>query len=63
MRIVDENRRSSTSGTAVLVVDVQDAAVALGPYCGDVVIDNIAKLIAASRAAGGWVWLGRNGNI
>ncbi|MEE9207358.1 MAG: cysteine hydrolase family protein [Gemmatimonadota bacterium] len=50
---MDENRgRSSTGGIAVLVVDVQDGAVALGPYCGEVVIDNIVKLIAASRAAG-----------
>ena len=50
---MDENRgKSSTIGMALLVVDVQDEAVALGPYRGDTVLDNIGRLIAASRAAG-----------
>ncbi len=40
------------SATALLVVDVQEAAVALGPYLGDVVLENIARLIEACRTAG-----------
>jgi nicotinamidase-related amidase len=43
---------SSTSATALLVVDVQEAAVARGPYRGNIVLENIATLIAACRAAG-----------
>lgn len=39
-------------GIAVLVVDVQETAVARGPYRGGVVLENIAELIAASRRAG-----------
>lgn len=38
--------------TALLVVDVQEAAVALGPYEGDAVLANIASLIEACRSAG-----------
>jgi nicotinamidase-related amidase len=34
------------------VVDVQAAAVARGPYLGDAVLENIARLIAAARRAG-----------
>jgi nicotinamidase-related amidase len=49
---VNERRDGSNTGWALLVVDVQDAAVARGPYSGDIVLDNIARLIAACRAAG-----------
>ena len=38
--------------TALLVVDVQNEAVAKGPYRADEVLANIATLIAACRAAG-----------
>ncbi len=38
--------------TALLVVDVQAAAVARGPYRGDEVLRNIASLVSACRAAG-----------
>lgn len=34
------------------MVDVQDAAVARGPYRGDIVLTNITRLIAACRTAG-----------
>lgn len=37
---------------ALLVVDVQEGAVARGPYRGSEVIGNIASLVAACRAAG-----------
>ena len=50
---MDESQRGpSASGTALLVVDVQQGAVARGPYRGDVVLANIASLIAACRTAG-----------
>lgn len=39
-------------GVALLVVDVQDAAVDRGPYRADLVLGNISELIAASRASG-----------
>lgn len=53
MSFVDEHReRSSTGGSAVFVVDVQDAAVARGPYRGDLVLTNVARLIGACRTAG-----------
>lgn len=48
----ESQRGSGESGTALLVVDVQQGAVARGPYRGDVVLANIASLIAACRAAG-----------
>ncbi|MGD2068226.1 MAG: cysteine hydrolase family protein [Gemmatimonadota bacterium] len=35
---------------ALLVVDVQEAAVALGPYQGEVVLANIAALVDACRS-------------
>ena len=38
--------------TALLVVDVQNRAVELGPYRGDVVLENIRALVVACRAAG-----------
>jgi len=47
--------RSRTKGSeriTLLVVDVQQAAVERGPYEGDVVLENIAALISASRASG-----------
>ncbi|MDH5761302.1 MAG: cysteine hydrolase [Gemmatimonadota bacterium] len=42
----------SSGLTALLVVDVQAAAVARGPYQGDTVIHNIRTLIEACRAYG-----------
>ncbi|UCD24866.1 MAG: cysteine hydrolase [Gemmatimonadota bacterium] len=41
-----------TRSTALLVVDVQEAAIARKPYMGEVVLDNIATLIDACRTAG-----------
>ena len=38
--------------TALLVVDVQEEAVALGPYRRDEVLGNITRLIGACRSAG-----------
>ncbi|MEJ2503927.1 MAG: cysteine hydrolase family protein [Gemmatimonadota bacterium] len=38
--------------TALLVVDVQNEAVRRGPYRGDRVLRNIARLIEVARAAG-----------
>jgi nicotinamidase-related amidase len=38
--------------TALLIVDVQEEAVALGPYRGDEVLGNIGRLLAACRKAG-----------
>jgi len=38
--------------TALLVVDVQEEAVALGPYRVNEVLDNITRLIAACRSVG-----------
>lgn len=34
------------------MVDLQHAAVALSPYRGDIVLENISRLIAACRTAG-----------
>jgi nicotinamidase-related amidase len=49
----DQDRgRSSPRGTALLVVDVQEGAVARGPYLGEVVLANIGRLIAACRTGG-----------
>jgi len=44
--------RPKPSVSALLVVDVQNAAVARSPYLGDSVLANIARLIAACRTAG-----------
>jgi nicotinamidase-related amidase len=54
-RQVTVDQRTGGSGpeaTALLVVDVQAGAVARKPYRGDVVLENIAALIDACRAAG-----------
>ncbi len=49
---MDLSRKSARHhATALLVVDVQEAAVALGPYRGDEVLSNIAALIEACRTA------------
>lgn len=44
--------RLEGGGTAVLVVDVQEAAVSRGPYRAEEVLENIATLVEASRSAG-----------
>ncbi len=41
-----------TKGSALLVVDVQVGAVDLGPYRGDLLVGNIARLISVCRPAG-----------
>jgi nicotinamidase-related amidase len=43
---------ASSSATALLVVDVQEGAVARGPYRGELVVGNIARLIETCRAGG-----------
>ena len=42
----------SKESTALVVVDVQEAAVSRGPYRGDAVIENIRTLMEACRDAG-----------
>jgi nicotinamidase-related amidase len=41
-----------TDSLALLIVDVQNEAVALGPYRSNEVLENIARLIEACRRAG-----------
>ena len=43
---------SDNDRTALLVVDVQNRAVELGPYRGDEVLENIRALVDACRGAG-----------
>lgn len=45
-------RPHGATKAALLVVDVQNHAVALGPHRGDEVVANIARLVAACRSAG-----------
>jgi nicotinamidase-related amidase len=40
------------AGTALLIIDVQEAAVAAGPYAVDAVLANISDLLSAARGSG-----------
>lgn len=47
-----EHAKYAPERTALMVVDVQEASVARGPWRGDEVVGNIGSLIAAARASG-----------
>ena len=52
MRVVHPDDEEPVSRVALLIVDVQNEAVARGPYLGSAVLANIADLLAACRSTG-----------
>lgn len=50
--MAERNGKTKAEGLALLIVDVQEGAVARGPYRAQTVLANIRRLLEACRAAG-----------